>query len=682
MTVLRLDYETFSEAPLSGPSSVGLWNYTRDMSTEVLMVAYQIDDGPVEHVDLTQEDFPAELREALLDPHVIKWAFNAAFERVVTRNTLGIDTPYEGWRCAMALANLQSFSGDLLQVGTAMGIRGERLKDSEGSRLIQLFSMPQKLTRKNSLYRRTRKTDPEDWIKFCDYNVRDVIAEREITDKLLQFPIPDEEWLMYEEDQRINDRGLPVNPRFVVNADRMANQRKAELKEEMRDLTGLRNPNSSAQVLPWLLARGYPFGDLQKNTVRKVLTENREAETPFLAPEADKALRLRQQASRTSVRKYPAIMQRLGADDRLRHCFQFAGAARTARWSGRGPQPQNLTRTPPQLESEDGEASRLEATADAIAAGEYDTLGLLFAEPMVALAGSVRSSFQAPRGWEFVVCDLSAIESAVIAWITGCKRLLHVFRSGLDPYKDFGTELYRKPYGEISKPERTICKPAVLGCGYQLGGGELHEGKRTGLWGYAENMGVNVTREEAHRQVTLFRDTYHEIPAMWRSLQVAAERALTGAPVSVGLLLFAMRGPYLTIRLPSGRLLFYYRPRMVDREFTGRDGEKYVRRVFSYMGMNQLTRTWGRTFSSGGKLIENVTQAVARDILRDGMLRAAAQGFPIVGSVHDEIISLVRRGDNRLTLGLLRECMAAPIPWAKGLPLGAAGYTSRIYRKD
>lgn len=680
--VVSLDYETYSEAALVGPQSVGLWNYSRHLSTQVLMVSWRFDDGPYQFADLTCEPFPEELREALLDPNVIKWAFNAGFERVITRNCLGILTPYKGWRCTMALANLMSFSGDLLTVGAAMGIEADKLKDKEGARLIKLFCGPHKGSRKSSLWRHTSETDPEDWEKFCTYNMQDVVAETEIRDKLQRFELPDSEWETYEIDQRINDRGMPINRRFIEQADMLVSVRQRELFMLMRKLTGLDNPNSTPQLLPWLQERGYPFGDLQKATVLKVLTAHKLDK--IMTSEGAKALRLRQQLSRTSVKKFPALLRRASVDDRIQHAFQFAGAARTARWAGRGPQPQNLTRTPKVMEIDDaGDAGRLIEVARVIETGNYSDLKLLVEEPMTALAGSVRSSFQAPEGYHFTVCDLSAIESAVIAWLSRCERLLDVFRTGRDPYLDFGVELFGVPYEQITRAMRSICKPAVLGCGYQLGGGMLREGKRTGLWGYAEAMGVEITKEEAHRQVALFREIYPELPTFWANLETAARSALMGRPMTVGgLIRFAMDGPFLTARLPSGRKMYYYKPRVIDREFEREDGTKYTRRVMSYMGMAQMSHRWGRVSTSGGKQAENVVQATARDILALGMRRAHAEGFPIVGSVHDEIISLTRIGDNRRTLERLNRCMTDEIIWASGLPLKAAGYVHPIYRKD
>jgi DNA polymerase len=686
---LSLDYETYSEAELVGPRSVGVWEYSTHPSTEALMVAYRLGGkaNPVKHVDLTSDLFPNELEDALLDPTVEKWAFNAAFERVITKNVLHIPTPYEGWRCTMALANMQSFTGDLLQVGVAMGLDGTKLKNKTGQQLIRLFCGPQKVSKNRPLARRTSDTNPFEWEEFCEYNIQDVVAEEEIQEKLIRFDIPEDEWVMYEIDQRINDIGLPVNRKFVEQAQIKSDTRKEELFWEMLDLTQLTNPNSTGKLLPWLQQRGYPFADLQKATVTKVL--NLDKLEPMLEAEARQALRIRRFISQTSVKKFPAILRRLSSDDHLRHTLQYGGAARTLRWAGRGPQPHNLTKTPKILEAdENGDWSRLTIAADIIENGTYSDLQMYLSEPMIALAGSVRSSFQAHPGYELRVCDLKAIESAVIAWLAGCTRLLDVFANNRDPYRDFGVELYKKRYEDITSAERNICKPAVLGCAYQLGGGRMKDGKRTGLWGYAENMGVNITETEAAQHVRLFRDTYSEIPLLWDHLDYAARSALDKRPVTVnGKLRFELDGPYLTVRLPSGRKMYYYRPRIVTKEFEGKDritGEPtvFTREVLSYMGKNQFSHQWGRVYSSPGKQAENVTQATAREILAIGIRRAHEVGFNIVGSVHDEIICHQRIDDDYFTVDRLRECMIGEIAWATGLPLDAAGYSHTIYRKD
>lgn len=682
---VSLDFETRSEAQLVGVSSVGAYQYATHPSTRALMVAWRVDDGPYLQVDLTVKAFPSELEDLLLDPAIDKYAFNAAFERLITKHCLGIDTPYEGWKCSMSLASMQSFTGTLLDIGAAMGVTQDKLKTAEGKKLIQLFCQPQRITKKNPHVWRDRHTDPAEWKQFLDYNLQDVVAEDAIRDILLRFPIGEMEWDLYEEDQRINDRGLPINRAFVEQADIMSDRRRSELKARMQFITGLDNPNSGPQLLPYLKEEGYPFDDLKKDTIKKVLNTNTERlrndQGEIISSKCGRVLRLRQQASRTSVTKYPRIMQRLSRDGNMRHCFQYGGAARTLRWSGRGPQPHNFVRTPKWMEADGDDATVLEAVADTIEDGDYDWLSTIHAEPMEALAGSMRSAIQAPPGHELRVCDLKAIESSVVAWLSGCKRLLNVFNTGMDPYKDFATRLYGVSYDAVTAAMRTIAKPAVLGCSYQLSGGQMREGKRTGLWAYAESMGVELTQQEARDHVTLFRETYHEIPTFWGNLESAALAAFRGKPTRVGRLFFRMRGPYLTIRLPSGRLMYYYRPKYLEREFEREDGTTYTRWCMSYMGRTPLSHRWTRVWTSGGKLCENVTQAVARDVLATGLLRAATAGFRIVGHVHDELITLARKGNNFHTVRLLKECMRSAIDWADGLFLDAEGYAARVYRK-
>jgi DNA polymerase len=689
VTTLSLDYEGGSEVSLVGASSVGLWNYARHPTTRPFMAAYAFDDDQdsVSQLDFTDGDtVTAELKDALLDPHVEKWAFNAAFERRFTRDVLKIATPTAGWRCTMVLGFMRSFKGSLGDMGEQLGLTPDAVKDKEGKRLIRLFCMPQRITKNQQLVWRDRNTDPEDWQLFLDYNRQDVVAEIGIKKELIRYPILASEWRAYEADQEINDRGLPVNREFVTNANEMVVRRKAELRVLMESLTGLENPNSVQKLLPWLQDRGYRWADLQKHTIAKALEEHGAIVDGRFEPgphgmdlSAVACLKLRQQASKTSVSKYPAMLRRLDSKNRLRHCFQFGGASRTNRWAGRGPQPQNLTRTPKLLSA----VPILEMVTSVIGSGDYDVLGLCVAEPMTALSGLIRSSFQTEPGQEFVVADLAAIESAVIAWLSGCGRLLKVFRDGRDPYRDFGTELYNKGYDDITPEERGICKPPTLGCGFGLGGGREINLKKTGLWGYAENMGVRITQNEAHRQVRLFRDIYPEIPEFWKKIERAQFRALAGHEENVnGLLNFTMRGNFLTMELPSKRLIFYYRPKIKKVEFIGKTGEPYTRDVFTCMGIHQATTRWMRTAAGGPKVCENAVQGTARDILVAGVLRARDYGFSIVGTVHDEIIAQRPVGSNYLSVDALISCMTEGIHWTRGLPLRAAGYSGAIYRKD
>jgi len=703
---LSLDFEGKSEIDLK---KCGLDVYSAHPSTEITMAAYRIDEGRQKHWQAEDGPVPKELEEALLDPHVEKRAFNAQFERVMTRRVLKIKTPIKNWRCTMVLAYMQSFTGGLEQVARQMKIPADLVKLDGGKKYIDIFSKPQRVTKNQPFRWRDSFTDPDLWEEFVGYNKQDEIAEKAVRDRLIKFPIQKEEWDFYELDQEINDRGMPIDRLFVENAIRMAKLRKDELLEEMRDVTGLMNPGSRDQLLAWLRERGYPFADLQKGSVEKVLTEHKvalsEGRKGLLSPEAQYAMELRQNYARTSLAKYDAILNRLGADDRLRFTFQFAGASRTNRFAGRGMQPQNLPRTPKWLEDikpkEDSayavhqkKMDRLQDVRDIVRSNDFPMLSLYAPEPLDALAGSIRSSIVAPEGYEFVVADLSAIESRGIGWVSNCTRLLKVFTDGRDPYLDFGSTLYNKDYSDVTKGERTNAKPAVLGAGYRLSGGDLKDGKKTGLWGYAENMKIELTRDESHRAVKLFREGYPEIPKLWYALEKAAEDCLRfhrdtvpiirmpGKPDFHVPVVFEWRKPYMCIVLPSGRRMFYHMPRMEKKTFFREDGSSYDKINFSYMGKQQNGSAWVRIVTHGGKLVENIVQALARDILKMGMVRAAKEGFKIFIHVHDEIGAIIRKGDNYFTAQLLGEIMSQEIDWCKTMPLGAEGYTSLFYRKD
>lgn len=713
MTRLHLDYEFKSELDVT---KVGTDRYAKHPSTKLLMASFKINDERTEQwVPAEGERMPSDLKEGLRDPEVIKIAFNAQFERYTSTHVLGIETPYEAWRCSMALAYMFSFMGGLDDVGAQMNLSFK--KDPRGKQLIKIFCGPNKPTKNQPFIWRDQHSDPEQWEEFKRYNIRDTDSEHEIWTTLAPYTMPDWQWDLYHVDQIINDRGLPINRRFVINALEIAERRKAELISEQNRITGLQNSNSGAQLLPWLIDRGYPFEDLQKDSVSKALAaEEEEVRNPsqtydhdlrklipatypnasfdglgqvvgdaVMTSECRTVLRMRQASSKTSTTKYAACMDGIEEDDRLRHCFQFAGGSRTNRWAGRKIQPQNLPRTPKWLEPEDYiDFDRLDFCNDLIEQGDYFTLGVFAGEQMDAVAGCVRSCIQAPEGKKLVVCDLSSIESVVIGWLTECERLLNVFRNGMCAYKDFATTLYSVPYEEVTKHQRSGAKPAVLGAGYRLGGGSLHDGKKTGLWGYAENMGVNLTQEEANRAVTIFRETYSEIPDAWYGIEGAIERAMKagGKPVKWGPLIFEVKKPFLRVILPSGRPMYYYKLMVEKEPAISRRGNEYMKTVITYMGKDQVTQQWRRIESHGGKFIENFVQAIARDILADGIMRCHNDGFYIVGHVHDEIISEQNEGDNYYTWERMRELMSIRPDWAPDMPLGAAGYDAKVYRKD
>lgn len=721
-TRLHFDFEAKSEIDLFDR---GVDVYTADSSTTILMASWSLNDEPTQlWVPAEGERIPGDLKEALRDPGVLKVAFNSQFERLMTWRValrqfgLEVEQTYEQWRCSMALAYMFSFMGGLDDIAEQMSLKHK--KDPRGKRLINIFCKPNKPTKNQPFVWRDMHSDPEHWETFKQYCIRDNEAEKELWSKLIRFGVPDWQWDLYALDQLINDRGLPINRQFVQNALDIAARRKSELISEQNRITGLANSNSGAQLLPWLIDRGYPYENLQKANVEKALVAEEEevrnpshvysstaktmvkAEYPggcfdglgrvvgdaVMTQDCRTVLRYRQSSAKTSTTKYEACISGLGDGDRLRHCFQFAGASRTNRWAGRKIQPQNLPRTPKWLEPESYiNFDRLDYCNSLIEMNYYSALGLFAGDQMDAVAGCVRSTIQAHDGKKLVVCDLSSIESVVIFWITDCERGLNVFREGRCAYKDFATDLYGVPYDEVTKAQRSGAKPAVLGAGYRLSGGELRDGEKTGLWAYAENMGVKMTREEANRAVQVFRDTYSEIKNGWYQIEDTIERAMAagGKIVKWGPLEFQIVKPFLRVGLPSGRPMWYYKLRVEKYEAEGRYGT-YLRTNISYMGKDQVTNQWKRIESHGGKFIENFVQALARDILGFGMLAAHAAGFFIVGHVHDEIISEEDEDDDVHDVPALRHCMTKAIqekfPWLATMPLGAAGYEGKVYKKD
>lgn len=695
---LSLDFETYCDLNLK---TVGLDLYSAHPSCSVLMAAYKIDGGETKHWDATRDPMPKDLKRALNDPDFMVWAFNAQFERMILWRVLKIMVPIERFRCTMVLAYMHSFFGGLEQITRQCGMPDDKQKLATGKKLMGMFSWPQKITRNQPLRRFTSETHPVEWEMFCEYNIRDVDSEYALKRRLhrKKYSIPEREWHFYALDQIINDRGLPIDRLFVRRALDMAVRRKAQLLGRMNRITGLENSGSRDQLLPWLNKRGYPFDDLRKDSVKKTLTawagiqsgelkhKRGELYPDKLTSQAVKILKLRLQQNRTTPTKYSALIKAMGDDNRMRFVFQFAGASRTARFAGRRFQPQNLTTLRLGGDESKHEAILMQLT-EAIRDDDEEALSLYVKEPMDALAGLVRSSVRAKKGKVLLVCDLSSIESVVIGWVTGCERLLNVFREGRDAYKDFATELFKCSYEEVTSYMRKMAKPATLGAGYRLGGGEIQDGKRTGLWGYAENMGVDMTRKDSHKGVATFRRVYKEIPQTWYALEDAIIKTIkTHRVTKVGPIKFSYEKPYLVCHLPSGRNIYYLQPRVERKPFTFKDretGEKktIIKDSISYMGKTQNGSSWRRIYSHGGKFIENIVQAIARDILREGLMLAHAMGFTVVGHVHDEIICEEKIGSKNHTLAALRECMIAAIAWAVGLPLNAAGHQGKIYRKD
>ena len=670
--MLHLDFESASRVDLK---ERGLDNYSKDPSTHVLMLAWAINEA-LPQVWFPQDGpMPEQLELMIRRPEIKKAAFNAEFERTILRDVLKIETAVSAWDDPMINARYASIAGNLEFVGKVLGLPEDKAKLKTGKALIKFFCSPNKKGEFN-----TREEHPEKCAQFVDYCKQDVIAEREIGEKLKAFRLTEKEKKVFLLDQKINERGIPTDTLFGKNANAIIDFERAKLTREMCALTGLENPNSPKQLLPWLKSQGYPYGSLGKKWITKALgnTDGVGFQNTGVSQNGRRGLELRQQLAKSSVSKLVTLAQVVNADGYLRRQYVYYGAARTGRWSGRAVQMQNLPR---------GSMKKFDEAVEAIRqyAGPADIDKIrAFGPPLEVVANCLKGAFRAPNGKRFIACDLSTIEVRILGWLAECLGINEVFEQGLDPYKSFGVRFYKKPYEAITKEERQVCKPAVLQCGYQAGGGELKRDKngdvyKSGLWGYAEEYGVDMTQEAAAEAVALYRETYPEVVAFWRKCENASIAALqTGEPQRVGPVVFGAVKPckMLWILLPSGRRLHYIRPQLETED--GWDGTP--RTKLSYEG-NLIGKIWGCKHAYGGIWTENLCQAIARDVLVEGMLAADAGGFTLVGSTHDELLSLEDENSS-LNLAALRQHMITRPTWAPDLMLDADGWEDQIYRKE
>jgi DNA polymerase len=672
MRELHLDYETKSKIDLK---KCGADAYSRDASTSVLSCAYKFSDG--DFVKLWEPHLgpmPAELREALTDPQVRKIAFNAAFEIAITRNVLKIRVDVRQWRCVAVMALSLGLPSKLeVLVRDALKLSREYWKDAEGDRLIRLFCFPSA--------RATWESHPVDWAKFMIYNRRDVVAEEKAYKVMSRYVENiDALFVWWTLDMKINDTGLPVDYDFIKSAKALAATAKAKYSEIMKRMTGLANPNSRNQLLPWLQARGYPISSLGKDKAKLALRED----DGKIDDEAKTVLELRFDSNKTSLAKFDAI-ERASWGGRLRGTFQFMGAGATGRWAGRilG---QNMPRPWKGVEEFLAQARKL------IAENDMESIEFFFDKVLDVIISSIRSAISAPVGKKFVVADLASIELVVIAWLTGCKFWLDVVRSGKDAYKAFAEQWLGISYDEVTKAQRNMSKPPALGCGYRMGAGrEVVNSKgdleKTGLWGYGAGMGVDLTKEECKAAVKVYRNLSPEIKQSWYDLENAAiECVTTHEPQRVGKLMFDLKPPFLRLRLPSGRYLHYCRPRIeaMTIEFEDEEtGEVVVSKKIgvSYERVSQTSGKWVRRGNHGGRFIEQAVQGIARDLLAEGLRNADDEGFEVVGHYHDEILTLVDYDDSERTVEKLVECMTRLPRWATDMPCRAEGYEDSFYHK-
>ena len=654
--VMGVDIETYSSVDLT---EAGVYAYVEAPDFDILLISYIFDDwgeDDVKTIDCfdADPDMMAEFCEAILDPQIVKTAFNANFERTCLAKWLQKPMPPEEWRCTMVKALTLGLSGNLAGAGEALGLPPEKLKDPQGKALIQFFSKPCKPTRTNG--QRTRNLpqhDPAKWQLYKSYNRQDVVTEQEILRKLSIYKTPESEQELWALDQHMNDNGVALDIPMVEKIVEYDTRRRQELQEEAQELTGLKNPNSLAQLKRWLAEQGVEMTSVTKDTIAEALRD------PELPDVVRRVLEIRTALGKTSVAKYSTMLVAHCQDHRLRGILQFYGANRSGRWAGRLVQTHNLAKnTLPDL-----------ALARELAAeGDFETMGTLFGETAFVFSELIRTAFIPSEGCRFIVSDFSAIEARVLAWLAGEEWVLEAFRNGKDIYCETASMMYHVPVEKhgANSHLRQKGKVAVLACGYQGGVGAM---KRM-------DKGGSIPEDELQSVVDQWRQANSNSVKLWRTCELAARTAIEEhrtVRLKNGLAFGYINGN-LFIKLPGGRKLCYWNTRL---KLDPRDGREHI----VYMGVNQETKQWGETETYGGKLVENIVQATARDCLAISMQRVAALGYNIVMHVHDEIIVDCPIEDTG-AMERINACMAEPIPWAPGLPLRGDGYETPFYMKD
>ena len=654
--VMGVDIETYSSVDLT---EAGVYAYVEAPDFDILLISYIFDDwgeDDVKTIDCfdADPDMMAEFCEALLDPQIVKTAFNANFERTCLAKWLQKPMPPEEWRCTMVKALTLGLPGNLAGAGEALGLPPEKLKDPQGKALIQFFSKPCKPTRTNG--QRTRNLpqhDPAKWQLYKGYNRQDVVTEQEILRKLSIYKTPESEQELWALDQHMNDNGVALDIPMVEKIVEYDTRRRQELQEEAQELTGLKNPNSLAQLKRWLAEQGVEMTSVTKDTIAEALRD------PELPDVVRRVLEIRTALGKTSVAKYSTMLVARCQDHRLRGILQFYGANRSGRWAGRLVQTHNLAKnTLPDL-----------ALARELAAeGDFETMGTLFGETAFVFSELIRTAFIPSEGCRFIVSDFSAIEARVLAWLAGEEWVLEAFRNGKDIYCETASMMYHVPVEKhgANSHLRQKGKVAVLACGYQGGVGAM---KRM-------DKGGSIPEDELQSVVDQWRQANSNSVKLWRTCELAARTAIEEhrtVRLKNGLAFGYINGN-LFIKLPGGRKLCYWNTRL---KLDPRDGREHI----VYMGVNQETKQWGETETYGGKLVENIVQATARDCLAISMQRVAALGYNIVMHVHDEIIVDCPIEDTG-AMERINACMAEPIPWAPGLPLRGDGYETPFYMKD
>ncbi len=663
MIHLSIDLETYSDVNLK---KAGLYRYVQSPAFEILLFAYSFDGAPTQVIDMAQgEEIPMEVIHALTDPQCLKHAYNAAFEWYCLSKYMGAQLPPAQWRDTMLHGLYAGYTAGLDATGRALGIPEDKQKLTTGKALIRYFCVPCKPTKANG--GRTRNYphhDPEKWELFKTYNGQDVVAEMEIERRLSVFPVPDFVQKQWETDLLINARGVAVDMDFCEGALELGETIRAQLTDEAVQLSGLQNPNSVKQLARWLSAEtGDDITTLRKETIKELLGRDN-------ADHVQRMLEIRQELGKTSTKKYDAIEAAVCDDGRVRGLLQFYGANRTGRWAGRLVQVQNLPRT---------YTEPLEFARELVKGRKLDALRTVYGSPNDTLSQLIRTAFVAAPGNILIDADFSAIEARVISWLADEEWRLEVFHTHGKIYEASASQMFGVPLERIKKgnPEYSLRqrgKVAELALGYQ-GGVPAMRQMDTG------KLLADLPDEEIKDIVDKWRNTNPKIRNLWYSFNDAAIRVIqNGGSLRVRCCTFArecdcIRGTTcMTISLPSGRKLYYVEPSVGENRWGGPS--------ITYMGVNDKNK-WGRIETYGGKLVENVVQAIARDCLAQAIEHLEAAGLPVVFHIHDEVVIDTAAFDtNDAMLDKVVKIMSTPIPWAEGLPLGADGWVGAFFKKD
>lgn len=643
MKKLSIDLETYSSVDL-GKS--GVYKYAESEDFEILLFAYSINDGEVKVIDLANgEIIPEEILSALSDENVEKWAFNANFERVCLSRFLGKRLKPQGWYCTMIWSAYLGLPLSLEKVGEVLKL--DKQKMNEGKALIRYFSTPCKPTKTNGMrIRNLSHHDLEKWSTFKEYNQRDVETEMAIKKKLSAFPMSHSEWENYWIDQNINDRGILIDEVLVDSAIKFDGILREENMDRAIELTGLENPNSPLQLKEWLNKKGLEIDSLAKKDVESAL-KNTEGDIK-------EVLELRQELSKSSVRKYDAMKNVKGKDNRARGLIQFYGANRTGRYSGRLIQVQNLRRN---------NLKDLDLARSLVKNRDYETMEILYESPSDILSQLIRTAFIAKEGTRFIISDFSAIEARVLAWLAGEQWVLDAFENGEDIYCRTASRMFGVPVEKhgVNGHLRQKGKIATLACGYQ------------GALGALKAMGgieMGLSEDELQSIVDSWREANPNIVSLWWDIDSVVKRVVkTRSKEEYKSLVISYEKGILFIQLPSKRRLAYPKAKIGMNRF---GGESIV-----YEGI-VVGNKWDKIESYGGKFVENIVQAIARDILTEAMMRLEKKGFNIVMHIHDEVVI----ESDSSSIEEINEIMSIAPIWAPGLILDADGFESEFYKKD